>query len=63
MKRLRDAFSAATALLQVVLLLGVQLTDGAGFIAALSTTGRSVIWRFRPPCINTHRTGPRLTCG
>ena len=30
MKRLRDVFSAATALLQVVLLLGVQLTDGAG---------------------------------
>ncbi|HSR90086.1 MAG TPA: hypothetical protein VLK88_02175 [Gemmatimonadales bacterium] len=30
MKRLRDVFSAATALLQVVLLLGVQPTDGAG---------------------------------
>jgi hypothetical protein len=30
MKRLRDVLSAATALLQVVLLLGVQLTDGAG---------------------------------
>jgi hypothetical protein len=30
MKRLRDVFSATTALLQVVLLLGVQLTDGAG---------------------------------
>jgi hypothetical protein len=30
MKRFRDVFVAATALLQVVLLLGVQLTDGAG---------------------------------
>jgi hypothetical protein len=30
MKRLRDFLSAATALLQVVLLLGVQLTDGVG---------------------------------
>jgi len=30
MKRLRVVLSAATALLQVVLLLGVQLTDGAG---------------------------------
>jgi hypothetical protein len=30
MKRLRDVLFSATALLQVVLLLGVQLTDGAG---------------------------------